>query len=163
MDNIYDETKDGYAARAYQTLIATLDKMQWKYVHNDKNRTISTTAIGKDMPMILNIGVDTTRQIMCAKSPMPFNIPEDARETISHAVNIANYSFLNGCFEYNHNDGILKFRIVIPFEGCIVSQEVCKYFILLTCQMVDKFNDKFLKLAQGQMTLEEFENFATQN
>ena len=160
MNNSYDETKAGLANKNYRCLCGTLDKMNWKYTRQDDARKITTSAVGKDLTIALNFFVDAERQVMYVKSPLPFTIAEKRRDEVEKALHAANYSMLNGCFEYNDKNGYVAFRIVIPFEGCEVSQEMCKYMVALTCQMVDKFNDKILALSEGRMTLKQFLQFA---
>ena len=160
MNNSYDETKVGIANKNYKTLCGTLDKMNWKYTRHDDARKIITSAIGEDLTIALHFFVDAERQVMYVKSPLTFKIAEDRRDEVGKALHSANYSMLNGCFEYDAVNGFVAFRLVIPFEGCEVSQEMCKYMVMLTCQMVDKFNDKILALSEGRMTLQQFLQFA---
>ena len=152
--------KEQYAQRTYRTLRTTLDNMKWKYDPDDKNLVINTSAVGDDLSMKLRFVVSADRSVMYVKSPMPYNIPEDTRGIIGEAVNIANYSMLNGCFEYDRKEGYLAFKMVVPFENCVISEEVCHYMVVLTCRMVDRFNDKFLAVAKGHMSLADFEEFA---
>lgn len=156
MNNIYDESKTGFAERNYQRLCKTLENMKWKFQRNDERREIVTSAIGEDLTIGLRFYVNAERQLMYVKSPMLYKIDENARDVVGQAVNFANFSMLNGCFEYDENDGYLAFRMVIPFEKCELSEEICKYLVLLTCQMVDKYNDKFFSLSKGKTTLEQF-------
>lgn len=155
-------SKENEAKSLYRTLCQTLDNMQWKYNKEEANLIVRTSAIGDDLAMKLNIRIDAERQVMFLKSPMPFEIPSSMRDTIGKAVLIANYSMLNGSFEFDFGDGYLAFKMVIPYMESIISEAVCRYMILLSCNMTDKFNDKFKALAEGTMTLEEFEKFANQ-
>lgn len=148
-------------ARAlYKTLCSTLDNMEWKYGKEEDEFAIHTSAVGDDLSMKLMIRIDAERQVMYLKSPMPFAIREEARDLLGKAVLIANYSMLNGSFEYDYSDGYLAFKMVIPYMQSIISEQVCRYMILLSCNMTDKFNDKFQALAEGRMTLAEFDRFA---
>lgn len=148
------------ARSTYNTLCHTLDNMKWTYDPDPENMIIRTSARGEDLSIKLRFVVSADRGVMYVKSPMPFDIAENARELIGKAVNIANYSMLNGCFEYDYSDGYLAFRMVVPFENCIISEEVCHYMVSLTCNMVDRFNDKFLAVMKGVMTLDAFQEFA---
>lgn len=162
MNNVYDESKTGFAERNYQRLCQTLEKMQWKFTRHDDRREIVTSAIGADLTIALRFYVNAERQLMYVKSPMPYQIAESAREVVGKAVNMANFAMLNGCFEYDEAEGYLAFRMVIPFDRCELNEEICKYLILLTCQMVDKYNDKFFSLSKGEITLEQFKQTTLQ-
>lgn len=156
----YSELKQQQAQSAFETLCATLDDMKWKYNRDAANRVITTSAIGKDLTINLRMVVDEQRTLAYIKSPMPFDIAENKREVIGKALHIANFSILNGCFEYDQERGKVGFKIVIPYFDCQLSKEVYRYAVMLTCQMVDRFNDKILDLANGKMTLQEFREFA---
>lgn len=162
MNNVYDESKTGFAERNYQRLCKTLENMKWKFQRNDDRREIVTTAIGADLTIGLHFYVNAERQLMYVKSPLAYTISENARDAAGKAVNFANYAMLNGCFEYDADSGYVAFRMVIPFEKCELSEEICRYFVLLTCQMVDKYNNKFFSLSKGEITLEQFKQAVSQ-
>ncbi|MCH5156653.1 MAG: hypothetical protein J1G02_02110 [Clostridiales bacterium] len=155
-----DKSMEMEGKALYKTLCSTLDKMQWKYNKEEDELVIRTMAVGDDLSMRLLMKIDAERQVMYLKSPMPFSIREEVRDLLGKAVLIANYSMLTGSFEYDYNDGYLAFKMVVPYMQSIISEQVCKYMILLSCNMTDKFNDKFQALAEGRMSLAEFEKFA---
>ena len=152
--------KEKEAKSLYKTLCSTLDKMKWKYNKEEENLIIRTSAVGDDLSMKLMMKIDAERQVMYLKSPMPFEIPVYTRDTMAKAILMANYSMLNGSFEFDFKDGYLAFKMVVPYMESIISEAVCKYMIVLSCSMTDKFNDKFKALAEGRMTISEFEKFA---
>ncbi len=145
----------------YDTLCQTLDKMQWRYEKATENGkfVVRTSAVGSDLSMKLVIRVDPERSVMYLKSPMPFSIPEDKRGVLAIGVIIANYAMLNGSFEYDMTDGYLAFKMVVPFMDSIISEAVCSYMIRLSCNMIDKFNDKLLALSEGKIDLDEFKAY----
>lgn len=155
-----EKNKEMEAKALYKTLCQTLDNMQWHYNREEENFIVRTSAIGDDLSMKLMIKIDADRQVMYLKSPMPFAIAESVRDTMAKAILIANYSMLNGSFEFDYRDGYLAFKMVIPYMESIISEAVCKYMIVLSCSMTDKYNDKFQAVAEGRMTLTQFENFA---
>ena len=155
-----ERAKEMAAKALYKTLCTTLDNMKWKYNKEEDNFIIRTSAVGDDLSMKLMIKIDAERQVMYLKSPMPFTIHENVRDLMGKAILIANYSMLNGSFEFDFSDGYLAFKMVIPYMESIISEAVCKYMIVLSCSMTDKFNDKFQALSEGRMTLSEFQKFA---
>ena len=146
----------------YNTLCQTLDNMNWHYTKEEDKFIIRTSAVGKDLSMKLFMKVDVDRQVMYLKSPMPFDIPHYCHDDIVKAVIMANYSMLNGSFEFDFSDGYLAFKIVVPYMESMISEKVCHYMIMVSCDMTDKFNDKFKALVDGKMTLTEFEAFCKQ-
>ena len=153
-------SKESEAKTLFNTLCNTLDNMKWRYDKDEQNLVVHTSAVGRDLSMRLNMHVDADRQVMYLKSPMPFAVPEHTREKMGKAVLIANYTMLNGSFEFDFDNGYLAFKMVIPYMESMLSEKVCHYMIVLSCNMTDKFNDKFQAIAQERMTVDEFESFA---
>ena len=151
--------KQNEAQVLYNTLCQTLDNMKWGYSKEEDQFVVRTSAIGKDLGMDLFIKIDADRQVMYLKSHMPFTVPIPSRDKLAKAVILANYTMLNGSFEYDLSDGYLAFKMVVPYMESIVSERVCHYMIMVSCQMTDKFNDKFQSLVDGTMTLSEFATF----
>ena len=143
----------------YKTLCQTLDNMKWHYTKEEDKFIIRTSAVGKDLRMELYMKIDADRQVMYLKSPMPFTVPVEQRDLLTKAVITANYTMLNGSFEFNVPDGYLGFKVVVPFMESIISEKVCHYMIMVSCDMTDKFNDKFKALVDGTMTLADFNAF----
>lgn len=152
------------AKALYDTLCQSLDKMQWRYEKATENGkfVVRTSAVGNDLNMKLIIRIDPERSVMYLKSPMPFSIPEDKRGLVGLGIIIANFAMLNGSFEYDMTDGYLAFKLVVPFMDSIISEAVCSYMIRVSCNMIDKFNDKLLALSEGKISLDEFKAFTDQ-
>ena len=153
-------SKESEGKALFNTLCQTLDNMKWRYDKDEKDLVVRTSAVGKDLSMKLNMHVDSERQVMYLKSPMPFAVQENVRDTVAKAAIIANYTMLNGSFEFDFDTGYLAFKMVIPYMESLISEKVCHYMVILSCNMTDKFNDKFQALSEGRLTLAEFESFA---
>ena len=152
-------SKESEAKVMFNTLCQTLDNMNWRYEKDAQNLVVRTSAVGQGLSMKLNLHVDADRQVMYLKSPMPFAIPQNVYDTVAKAAIIANYSMLNGSFEFDFDTGYLGFKMVVPYMESILSEKVCHYLIILSCNMTDKFNNKFQALAEGRMSVSEFEAF----
>lgn len=148
------------AEKVFQTLCGALDNMKWRYVPDEKNLKVTTSAVGKDLTIPLQIVVSAQRNVLYIKSPLPFKVEQSKVQQMCLAVVAANFSMLNGSFEYDTDSGYIGFKVLAPFVGCELGQETCRYLILLACSMTDKFNDKFFQLVQGTMTLQQFVEFA---
>lgn len=153
-------SKESEAQVVYNTLCSTLDNMKWTYSKQEENLEVRTSAVGNDLTMKLYMKVDANRSVMYLKSGMPFTIPTDRIDIMVKAVIAANWAMLNGSFEMDMSDGYIAFKVVVPFMESIISEKVCHYMINMSCRMIDTFNDKFQKVAEGSMTLSEFQAFA---
>lgn len=155
-----DERKLNQAKMVFNTLCTTLDKKGWKYDRDDEKLIVRTGAVGDDLSMKLYIKVDAERELMYLKSPMPFTIRPERVRDMETAYGIVNWAMLNGCFEMDRQDGYSGFKLVVVFMESLISESVCRYLINMSCNMIDKYNDKLLAVEEGRMTIDEFERFA---
>lgn len=167
-DMIYYEvgvrmTKLDEANMMYKTLCETFGRLEWTYNKEERDGCfiVCTSVAGKNVPINLTIWVDVNRQLMYLKSPMPFHVPQEKRNMFAQALIRANWTMLNGSFEMDFSDGFVAFKLVLPYMFSLLSVEACRYMILLSCDVVDKFTDKFQALVDDRMTMEEFKTFLT--
>ena len=151
-----DEKALKHAQSVYETACRALDARDWKYTRHDEDLVISCGARGEDLPMDLLIVVNPRAQVVSVISPMPFKISEDKRVDGALAVCVANYGFVDGTFGYDIRDGEIRFRIVSSFRESILSEELINYMIVLAASTVDDYNDKFLAVSSGIMSIEQF-------
>lgn len=151
-----DEKAMKHAQAVYETVCKTLDNRDWRYKRHDEDLTVTCGARGEDLPMDLVIMVNPRAQVVSVISPMPFKIAEDKRVDGALAVCIANYGLVNGTFDYDLSDGEIRFRIVSSFRESILSEELINYMVILAASTVDDYNDKFLMVSKGIMTVQQF-------
>ncbi len=142
----------------FNTVCSTLDAMEWKYnrEQNDEGYNIFTSAKGEGVLIRLGIHVATERQLMYIKSPLSFTVPVERRTDMAKALTYANWTMLNGSFEFNTDNGYVAFKAVAPYMSSMISTELCKYMILVTCSMVDKFALKLQEVNDGTLSPEQF-------
>lgn len=151
-----DERKMKTAKSVYETICKTLESREWNITRHDEDMVITCGARGEDLPMDLIIVVNAGAQVVSVYSPMPFKIPEDKRVDAAIAVCAANYGLVNGTFDFDLSDGEIRFRIVSSFRESILGEELFNYMVILAASTVDDYNDRFLMLAKGMFTLDQF-------
>ena len=114
------------------------------------------TVNGDDIPMDMIILVRAEREIVSLLSPMPFKAPEDKRVEAAIAVSVANYGMIDGSFDYDINDGEIRFRMTASFIDSQLGEEQFKYMLFVSAQTIDRYNDRFMALVKGTMTLQQF-------
>lgn len=144
------------AQSVYETICKTLDNRQWKYQRHDEDLVISCGARGEDLPMDILLIVNPKAQVVSLISPMPFKIAEDKRVDGALAVCVANHGLINGSFDYNLADGQIRFRLVSSYRESILSEELFNYMIMVSAGTIDQYNDRFLMIAKGAMTIQQF-------
>jgi len=151
-----EEREAKLAQAVYNDICGMLDEKGIKYTRHDDDLVISCTVRGEDIPMDIIIFVHEKQQIVRILSPMPFTVPEDKRMDMAVAVNVANYGIMDGSFDYDISDGDVRFRLTSSYRESILSKELFDYMFMVSAFTIDEYNDRFLMLAKGMMSLEKF-------
>ena len=150
------ETKVSNANQAYQIMIAALDNMNWKYKRDDEKLMVRFSATGNDLSTSFAFFIDADRQLIRLLGFLPFEMSEDKRVEGSIATNVANYKFADGSFDYNISNGKIIWRMTASFYDSLVGFELFQYMIRCSCHTIDKYNDQFLAINEGKISLQEF-------
>lgn len=144
------------AQKVYETLCATLDKHEWHYQKNEERLSIECGAQGEDLPMEITIRVDAERQLIMLLSHLPFIISEDKRLDVAIATSIANNGLVDGSFDFDITDGHMFFRMTSSFIESDIGSELFTYMLMVSCHTIDEYNDRFLMLGKGMMSIQDF-------
>lgn len=154
-----DETKMKLAKTEFRLVCEMLDNRHWTYKKDEDELTIHLAVNGEDIPMPLDIKVDAERQLVLMYSTMPFGVPEPARIPMAVAVACANCGIVDGGFDYDVEDGHLIFRITASFRESLISSAAFDYMVEAALSVVDRYNDKFLFVVEGKLTIEQITGF----
>lgn len=151
-----DEKDLMQALEVYKTLCEALDDKGWRYKKNEEKLEIECGVQGEDLPMDIRVWANPDRGIITLLSHMPFVVPQDKRLDAAVAVSVANNILVDGCFDYDIKDGHLFFRMTNSFRESRIGKDLLDYMILCSLQTIDDFNDKFLMLSKGLMSIDQF-------
>ena len=151
-----NENKHEQALLAFKSLCDNLDAHHWKYKKDEDKLTIDSGVQGEDLPMDITIEVDEDRQIVLLLSHQPFVAPEDKRIDMAVAVSVVNNRLVDGCFDFDIRNGHMFFRMVSSFRDSILGDDLFSYMIACSCKTIDDFNDKFMMLSSGLISVEQF-------
>lgn len=142
-----------------EILRSMLDRRKLKYTVEEKTEARTHIRIrfsGEDIPLTLHIILRTDKQIASVFSVMPFRIEEARRSDAAIAVAAANHGLIDGSFDLNPDTGEIRFRLTSCFLGSVLSEPLFSYLMFVSAETVDRYNDRFLALNSGDMTLEQF-------
>lgn len=151
-----DEKNLKNAQNVYKSLCAMLDDHNFRYERHDDDLVVTFGMSGEDIPMQFIVNVDAKRDLIRVISPIPVVFGEDKRLEGALATCQANYRMADGSFDYDYSNGKVYFRMTSSYKDSLISKEIFEYMIACASYTVDKYNDKFLMLAKGMMTIEEF-------
>ena len=144
------------AKTMFATLCKALDARNWKYKKNKEELSVSFGVKGDDLPMDFFIFVDEDRQLLRLVSPMSFKMKEDKRVEGAVVTCAANYGLVDGSFNYDLTDGKILFRMVHTYRESLIGEEAVQYMISCACYVVDEYNDQFMAVNSGYLSIEDF-------
>lgn len=151
-----DEMKMQKALQVYDTLCKAMDHRNWHYKKDESTLRIALGVNGDDIPMQLVACVDANRELISVYSPLPFKMSEGKRMEGAIAACAASFGMVDGSFDYDLSDGAISFRMTESFRESEIGEGLFCYLIDCTCAMVDRYNDRFLALDKGMLSLGEF-------
>ena len=151
-----DAKKLKNAQAVYGIICKALDDMGWKYKKEEEQLIVRFSATGNDLSTSFVIMADINRQLIRLMGYLPFEMSQDKRAEGSIATNFANYKFADGSFDYNLSTGAIYWRMTASFLESLIGTELVQYMIRCSCSTIDKYNDEFLAISTGQLSLADF-------
>lgn len=151
-----DEKKMELAKQVYQTLCEAIERREWNFGKDEEKLLVHFGVSGDDIPMQFILIVDAERQLIRLMSPMPFKMSESKRMEGAIATCAASFGMADGSFDYDLSDGTIVFRMTASFRESLIGEGLFQYMISCSCAMVDKYNDQFLAINKGLMSIADF-------
>lgn len=140
----------------FKTVCETLDGRLWKYDKHPEDLVVHFTVSGDDIPMEFVVYIDSERELVRMMSQLPFSFSEEKRVEGAIATCRATYKLVDGSFDYDFKTGRVLFRMTSSFCGSLISKELIEYMIDCSCYIIDEYNDKFLMIDKGVLSIEDF-------
>lgn len=138
----------------YKALLESLDARGWKYTKGD-DYSISLVTRGDDIPIPITFEVNGDRMLLMLHSPLPIEIPPQKRVDMAVAVSMANFIIVDGSFDFDFVGGRLLFRLTSSYRESLIGKDLLEYMLMVSCVTVDRFNDKFERVAKEDLSREE--------
>lgn len=151
-----DEKKMELAKQVYKTLCYAIERREWKFGKDEEKLLVHFGVSGDDIPMQFILVVDAERQLIRLMSPMPYKMSEGKRMEGAITTCAASYGMADGSFDYDLSDGEIVFRMTASFRESLIGEGLLQYMISCSCAMVDKYNDQFLAIDKGLMSITDF-------
>ena len=151
-----DEKKMELAKQVYKTLCDAIENREWKFGKDEEKLLVHFGVNGDDIPMQFILVVDAERQLIRLMSPLPFKMSEAKRMEGAIATCAATYGMADGSFDYDLSDGEIVFRMTASFRESLIGEGLFQYMISCACAMVDKYNDMFLAIDKGLLSITDF-------
>ena len=144
---------------AFSTLCEMLDDRKWHYRRDDDKLTITCGVNGDDIAINVLMKIDPEKQLLVFYSTMPFEAPENRRDEMAVAVSRANWGMVDGSFDFNYLNGKILFRLTSSIRDSLVGKEMFAYVLDVAVSTVDDYNDKFEKVVNSNMSIDDVIKF----
>lgn len=151
-----DKIKTEKAVNVYHKLIETLDSIGWQYSILEDEPGVTYTVNGDDMIMEFIVTINPDAQILHFLSVLPMRFDEDKRLDGLMAACAVSSTVPWGTFSFNMENSKIVYGASSIFSDCEVNEGWFTQQMDMAHAVVDMFNDRFLALAKGYMTIEEF-------
>ena len=144
------------AKEVFDTVVNMFDTRNLNYDKHEEKLLIKSGFTGEDLPIEFILVIKPDQEVVQVLSRLPLSMPEDKRIDGAIAVCAANYGIVDGCFDYDLNDGEITFRLTSSYRESTLGEELFEYMIMCAAGTIDDYNDKFFMLSKGMMTLQQF-------
>ncbi len=97
------------------------------------------------------LALDTQEQ-MIFYSVVPVPCPEDKRTAMMDFLHRVNYGLHVGNFEFDIEDGEIRFKTSVDVEGCAFDAALCRNAIFMNCVMMDHHLPGIMGIIYGALT-----------
>ena len=144
------------AKQVYQKIINMLDNRGWKYERHDEDLVIASGVTGEDLPIAFIFAVKPKNHLVQFLSKLPVTMPEEKRIDGAIATCAASNHLIDGSFDYDVMNGSIVFRLTSSYLNSDISEDLLEYMLMVSAATIDEYNDKFLMLAKGMITIQKF-------
>jgi hypothetical protein len=133
----------------YEELIHLLDERDVRYLTNEDEQSIRADLRGDVAAYRVVARVDAEADLFQVFGHSPLHVPEGSRPAIAEAVARANYGLRVGKFEFDVDDGELRFQASQVLTGDTLGEDVIDRLITTTLAMLDMYLPAFLSVIYG--------------
>lgn len=144
------------AKQVFDTLVETLDERKWSYEAYPEELTVKTAVVGEDFPIGILFIVDPKRNCVTFRSNPITHFSSDQLSDAALAACTANNELDFGQFSLDTKNGALYYQYSDSYKGCEVSTEFFQSMICYAVDVVDNYNDRFVMLQMGNLSLKQF-------
>ncbi len=114
---------------------------------------------GDDLPMDIAMAVNACDNLLIFTSLLPVTFDKAKIKDGALAVCMVNNDLNDGHFDLNVDSGEISFRLCNRWTDSNVGDDIFAYLLQMGGSCVDVYNDKFLLLSKGMISIEDLDKF----
>lgn len=151
-----DDKNIKQAKTVFETMCSAFDNYNLIYDKKEDEFELECIMSGEDIPMNITIKLFTGLDIIMLSSLLQSSTPKSNIIDMAIAVNYVNNKLMHGSFDFDVKEGSISFRMANTYTDCLPDEEVFMYMLYSSCKIIDEYNDRFLMLSKGLITLSDF-------
>ncbi len=144
------------AEAAYKAVCEAVNTSNYINSKNESDLRVFLSVNGEDIPIEMFITVDEDSELVRLESVLPCRMGLERRAEGAVAACVANYNLADGNFDYDFRGGYITFRMTSTFKDRVISKYLIQYLIYFAKAAVDRYNDQFLALERGHISISQF-------
>lgn len=126
------------------------DEGKWKYKCDEK-QPIFRTKVKMNGPIgKLSVAILVKDKYYLVYAIFGTTAEEDQRQRVGEYLHRANMGLINGNFEFDFEDGEIRYKTYVNFQGMELSDEVIRDSILIPIAMCDLYGKSLIRLMLGE-------------
>jgi hypothetical protein len=136
----------------YDDLQAVVRGLGWELENNAAESVLVVHFEGRGGPWLFAAHVDEALSQLVAYSVVPTPVPADALPAISEFVIRVNHGLSYGNLELDLDDGQLRFRTSLDYEGNRLTEALVRPVLVNNCGLIDHLLPAIHGIVQGDLT-----------
>jgi len=143
--------------QTYENLCKAFELIGFKFERNDEKLSVACVCSGDDLRINIFMRVDGEAHCVSLFSAMPYTISKDKISEAALAVCSVNSKIKFGKFDVDPQSGAIDYNFCNYYDNAAApSPQLFKFLLMVALHTVDKYNDKFLNLNRGVLSVEDF-------
>lgn len=130
----------------YEALKAHFETEDWNFEAHDDAQVVSTGFSGENAQFKCIVAIDSDDDLIQCISVFPSNVPEAARPQVMEFVCRANYGLKMGKFEFDVEDGEVRFQTSAPLVPGILPEDIIRRVCGVNFLIIDRYYPGFMKV-----------------
>jgi hypothetical protein len=139
----------------FSRLIDYMEEEQWKYEILEDETAIRFNSKGRNGRVLCFCEVDESKYWLTIYSFLPVNVPQHKIVAAAEYVSRANRGIRIGNFEFDYDDGEIRYKTSIDVEGGELTSKMIDNLLKANLTAVDRYYGGAMELIYGDKSAEQ--------
>ena len=148
--------KEKEAKRVYTLFQKVCEGYKFKYDKDDQYLRVEFDVAGDNYTVNYIMLVNPKIDVAYILSTLPVKVGEMCSDDVAQAVNLINSRLAVGSMDYSAKKNEIVYRAATNYTEMELTQEAVQALVMYTYSSVNKYNSYLCKVANGDMSFEQF-------